>query len=108
MVTGQQLFSLAMAAVTQEKLTALRAEVVQLKADQDKLREAVKGLENSEAGLHAALDGFRVTAGERTQKVEELVALVPTTEEFLHHLKLIDAKLPLRVEVTESGAEVAS
>ena len=75
-----------MTAVTQEDLTALRAEGAQLKADQDQLRESVKGLDNSEAGLQAALEEFQGAAGERTHKVEEQLELVPTAHPCLHHL----------------------
>ena len=90
--------TLAMAAVTPEDLTALRTQIAQLQESQAELRDEVDVLKSSEAGLHAALEDLQNAAatepaGERLKNVEEQLALVPTSEEFLQHLDLMDTKL---------------
>ena len=87
-----------MAAVTQEELTALRTQIAQLQENQADLRKEVDVLKSSEAGLHAALVDLQNAAtidpaGERLKEVEDQLSTVPTSEEFLHHLKLMDTKL---------------
>ena len=96
--TRQLTRTLAMAVVTQEDLIALRTQVAQLQESQAELREEVDVLKSSSAGLHAALDDIQTaaaaeSAGERLEKVEEQLSMVPTSQEFLEHLDSMDGKL---------------